>query len=90
MSILVSNLRLYNNANMKAFADVTVNGVTLRDCRVVQQNGQRAYASFPVLEWENAAKQKCRKTMVECDSALKAQIMEAVMEAYSQKVAEVQ
>jgi CRISPR/Cas system-associated exonuclease Cas4 (RecB family) len=44
---------LENRGNLKALVDVRVGTMTLRECRVVQQPGQRSWASFPMAEGRN-------------------------------------
>lgn len=39
--------RLNRGSNLKALVDVKIGDITIIDCRVVQQPGQRAYLSGP-------------------------------------------
>ena len=46
--INVVNVRQINQGNLKAFATVKLgNTMTINGCRIIQQNGQRAYVALP-------------------------------------------
>ncbi len=42
-----------NRGNLKALVDVRIGTMTLRECRVVKQEGQKAWAGFPMAEGRN-------------------------------------
>lgn len=39
-----------NNSSLRAFVDIQLGGVTINDCRIIQQDGQKAWLSMPQKE----------------------------------------
>ncbi len=53
MDIIVSHVRLVDKGNLKAFASIAIDNVlTIHDCRIVQQVGQKAWVSLPQREYQ--------------------------------------
>lgn len=52
--IEVKNVRQFSDkGNLKAFFTVVIDGVEIRDCRVIQQPGQDAFATLPQTSYKN-------------------------------------
>jgi DNA-binding cell septation regulator SpoVG len=51
--------RLDGKNTVKAFCDVRIGGVTLKGCKIVQQDGQKAWLAMPSVKtthgWQNVA-----------------------------------
>lgn len=47
MEIRVLNVTAAGQANLRAFAVVRIGEITIHDCKVIQQPGQRAYVTGP-------------------------------------------
>lgn len=87
MEIVVENMRYLQNAgNLRAFCDVRVQAadgdLVIRSCRIIQQTGQKAWFSLPVVSWENEKGEVCYKTILELPAGLKRRISDAALAAY--------
>ena len=52
--IEILSIRLIGDGRpLRAFVDVRVNGWAIRDFRIVQQDGQRAYVMPPQASWKD-------------------------------------
>lgn len=72
---------LPNGGSLKAFASVRLGGVTIHDCRVVQQPGQRPWVSLPQREYETDG-QKKYSAVVELSEPLKREVSRLVLAAW--------
>jgi len=86
-SLRIENQRFVNNAgNLRAFCDVRIPTAggdwVIRDCRIIQQTGQRAWFSLPVISWKNEMGEVCHKTILELPPSIKRRIASAVLEVY--------
>ncbi len=52
-NIIVERLRHVNAcAPLKAYADIRLSdGILIKDCRIIQQDGQQAWLSMPRISW---------------------------------------
>jgi len=85
--IFVENLRKVDNkGNLRALCDVLLSllegDVVIRDCRIIQQLGQRAWLSMPVVSWQDEQGVLRYKTMIELPHLLKQEVSKAALEAY--------
>lgn len=85
--LTIENLeRVHNRGNLKATLDVrlkTAGGDWLiRGCRIIQQTGQKAWFSLPVVSWENEKGEVCYKTILELPAGLKRRISDAGLSTY--------
>lgn len=67
--------RLSRGSNLKAFVDVKIGDITILDCRVVQQPGQKAYLSGPQKPLEGGR----WAPIVKMSTALRERVQEAVL-----------
>jgi DNA-binding cell septation regulator SpoVG len=79
--IEVLAIRPYTGSgSVKAFVDLQIGGITLKGCKVVQQDGQKAWIAMPSSKtnhgWQNT---------VEVSKALRERITEVVLEAWEAK-----
>lgn len=42
-------IRMENSGNLRGFFEVEIKGTIIRECRIIQQEGQRAYIAGPQL-----------------------------------------
>jgi DNA-binding cell septation regulator SpoVG len=76
---------LNNKGNLKAFASIRLGGVTIHDCRIVQQFGQKAWVSLPQKEYTTKAGEKKYAPVVELNDNLKKQVCDAVLKAWERE-----
>lgn len=54
MTIDVIEIRLLNvNRSLKAFADVKLGDIIIRDFRIIKQDGQKVFVSPPQVSWKD-------------------------------------
>jgi len=62
---------------VKAFCDLQIGGITLKGCKIVQQDGQKAWVAMPSIKtdhgWQN---------LVELTKELRAKVTDVVLEAW--------
>lgn len=80
--IEVVALRPMDRGNLKAFVSVRLGGVTIHDCRIVQQSGQRAWVSMPQREYADAEGQKKYSAVVELSDALKKVVADLILHTW--------
>ena len=78
----VINIRPVQRGNLKAFCDVRLGGILVKDFRVIQQPGQRPWTSPPQREWTDANGQTRYAPVVELTDRLKQQVQQAILEAW--------
>lgn len=83
----VAKIRLQNNDKpLKAFADIQLsNGWIIKDFRVIQQPGQKAYVVAPQASWKNRQGGINFKTLVTIPDNSKWQLESAVLAAYQKE-----
>ncbi len=84
MIINVLEIRLLNDEKpLKAFADAQVGTWIVRDWRIIQQNGKRAYVMAPQLSWKDPATSEIKyKTILTIPAEEKQQIDVAILSAF--------
>lgn len=85
--ITIENMqRVHNKGNLKATLDVRIKIAegdwVIRGCRIIQQSGQRAWFSLPIVSWQDENGKICYKTVLELPAGLKTKISEAALEVY--------
>jgi DNA-binding cell septation regulator SpoVG len=83
MNVEVIEIRLLNNGKpLKAFADIRVGNWIIRDFRVVQHNGGRAYVETPLRSWRDSNGVIQFKNILTLPKDLKWQIESAILAEY--------
>jgi DNA-binding cell septation regulator SpoVG len=72
--------RLDGKSTVKAFCDVKIGGVTLKGCKIVQQDGQRAWLAMPSIKTERAW-----QNVVELSKPLREAATEIVLAAWESR-----
>jgi DNA-binding cell septation regulator SpoVG len=70
--------RLDGKSNVKAFVDLRLGGITLKGCKIVQQDGQKAWLAMPAVKsdhgWNN---------VIELSKPLRERVTEVVLAAWA-------
>ena len=82
--IEVVAVRPIDKGNLRAFVSVRLGGVTIHDCRVIQQQGQAAWVSMPQREYTDKQGQKKYSAIVELSEALKKSVSALVLQSWEQ------
>jgi DNA-binding cell septation regulator SpoVG len=84
MDITVGKIRIIEKGNLKAFVSIVIDGVmTIHDCRVVQQVGQKAWVSMPQKEYQQNGERKYAAVVeVERNSPTLRRIEQVILEAW--------
>lgn len=84
LDIIVEQLRPVNGSgNLRAFLDLILpDGTEVKNCRIVQQPGQRPWLSLPQSEWVGKDGNKRYTTLVKLPSDLHQAAERAAIEAF--------
>ena len=89
MSVEVIEVRLLNNGKpLKAFADIRLDDLTVRDFRVIKQPKCRAYVAAPQISWRNGNGRINYKTIITMPDELRWKLESAILAEYQQRVKE--
>jgi len=85
--MMIENMQPFSyRGNLRAIFDVRISTAggdwVIRDCRIIQQPGQRPWFSLPVISWEDETGQICHKTILALPAGIKRRISEAALSAY--------
>jgi len=81
--IQVSKIKKVDVGNLKGFASVDIDGITIHDFRIVQQTGQKAWVSAPQTAWKDNDGKTHYKNLVELQKELKEQVSAKVLEEWT-------
>ena len=83
MSIKILDIRLQNHERpLKAFVDIEFYGLAIRDFRIIQQPGHKAYVVAPQTAWKGQQGKPNFKPLISMPNAIKWQIESAVLAEY--------
>jgi DNA-binding cell septation regulator SpoVG len=74
-----------NTKHLRAFAAVKVGDWIIRDFRIVQQDGQRAWVSVPQVTWKDKSDRVRYKPLLEIPGELKQRIEVAILSAWEKE-----
>ena len=88
MDIKVLEIRLQNKNGkaLKAFVDLYIDGITVRDFRVIQEGGRRLWVACPQVSWRGKEGTIKYKTIITFPDDHKGLIDLAVLNAYQREV----
>jgi DNA-binding cell septation regulator SpoVG len=88
MNIKVLEIRPQNNNGkaLKAFVDLCLDGITMRDFRVIQERGRRLWVAYPQVSWRSKEGTIKYKTIITFPDDLKGLIDLAVLNAYQREM----
>jgi DNA-binding cell septation regulator SpoVG len=80
----VTNIRAVpgGTGNLRAYASVKIGPLVIHDCRLIQQNGQRAWVSPPQSSWKTSSGETKYKPLIEWPDHWKDAIRDAVLAGY--------
>lgn len=84
--IEVIAIRPVPNGNLRAFVSVRVGDITIHDCRIVQQPGQRPWVSLPQQEYTTRDGERKFSTVIELTEPLRREVSRAVLAAWEKGV----
>ena len=85
MDIRVLEIRLLpGDKATRAFCDIEIDGIILKDFRVMQ-NGKRAYVKAPFNTYKNAAGEVCFRQIVDLPDEVRGQVDTAILSAFYRK-----
>jgi DNA-binding cell septation regulator SpoVG len=85
--VKVIEVRLQANGKpLKAFVDVNLDGMIIRDFRVIKEEGKRLWIASPQISWRNKEGIIMYKTLTTFSDEIKGQIDFAVLTAYQREV----
>lgn len=83
LAVSVNNLRRIGKGNIKAFVDILLpEGISILDCRIVQQPGQTAWLAMPQTSWAGDDGKTRQKALVKLPPELQQVVQEAALEAF--------
>jgi hypothetical protein len=85
-NIAVLAVRPAARGNLRGFVDIRIGELTIKDLRIIQQPGQRAWVSPPQKEWVKPDGTRGYVPLVEFSPVLKAMIESMVLDAWRREV----
>jgi len=80
MEVKILDVRLQNNGKpLKAFVDIEFNGLVIRDFRIIQQPGQKAYIVSPQTTWKGPQGKSNFKSIISMPNDIKWQVESAIL-----------
>lgn len=73
------------DGNLKAFVDVKIDNILIKDFRIIQQKNQKAWVSVPQTSWRDSSGGLSYKNLVELPKELKTDVEKAVLEYWDQR-----
>jgi hypothetical protein len=88
MKIQILEIRPQNGGRpLKAFADIRLGEISIRDFRVIKENGKRLLVASPQVSWRDKSTGSIRyKTIVTCPDELKGEIDRLILNAYHREM----
>lgn len=83
MKITVLNIRLQNSGRpLKAFIDIALEDLIIRDFRIIKENGKRLVVACPQASWKDRAGLIKYKTLITFPDDVKGELDIAILSAY--------
>ncbi len=80
---VLSITHVENRGSLRAFVNIRIGDLLIYDCRIIQENGKKAWVSMPVLTYNvQDGKPKYKPSVQITDEKLKNEISEAVLKAW--------
>ena len=87
MNVQVLEMRLLQGDRaLKAFADIQLGDIVIREFRVVKENGKRPWIVSPQISWKDQEGKIKYKTVITLPDELKGQIDLAILKAYTEEM----
>ena len=78
----VVEIQATSRGNLKGLATVRIGEIVVRDFRIVQQPGQRAWVGLPSVSWQTETGERAYRTIVEMPQPLKGEVEKLVLAAW--------
>ena len=89
MDLRILDIRLQDNGKpFKALVDIKLGELIIRDFRVIQQDGHKAYVTMPQSSWRGPGGRIQYKTLIVMSDELKWKIDSAILAEYQKTEAE--
>jgi len=87
MKVQVSKLRLLPGERpLRAFADIRLGDILIRDFRVIKENGKRPWVASPQISWKDQTGQIKYKTVITLPDDVKGQVDFAILKVYTEEM----
>ena len=87
MDIRILDIRPQNSGKpLKAFIDIAYGGLTIRDFRVIKENGKRLIVACPQVSWKDRAGLLRYKTIITFPDDIKGELDVAILSAYHREM----
>jgi len=87
MAIKVLNIRLQNSGRpLKAFIDIALENLIIRDFRIIKENGKRLVVVCPQVSWKDRAGLIKYKTLITFPDDVKGELDIVILSAYRREM----
>ena len=87
MKIQVTELRLLSGDRaLKAFADIQLDDMVIREFRVIKENGKRPWVVSPQVSWKGQDGQIKYKTVITLPDEVKGQVDLAILKRFTEEM----
>lgn len=82
-AIEITDIKPRQLGNIKAFCTLRIGGVTIRECKIVQQPGQNPWLAMPDRQWTGDDGKTRYFHLVELSDGLKGKVQDAAIAAWA-------
>ena len=87
MDIRIIEIRLLpGNRSLKAFADIQLDDIVIREFRVIKENGKRPWIVSPQISWKDQGGQIKYKTVITFPDELKGEIDRVILNRFTEEM----
>ena len=87
MDIKILNIRLQNSGRpLKAFIDIVLENLIVRDFRIIKENGKRLVVACPQVSWKDRIGLIKYKTLITFPDDVKGELDIAILSAYHREM----
>ena len=83
--VFVEEIKDINKGNLKAFVTVTIERVTIKGFRIVQQPGKKAWVSVPQQEWTDNKGERRYSNIIELPDDLLKHTRQIILDEWGQE-----
>lgn len=87
MNVQVLEMKLLQGDRvLKAFADIQLGDIVIREFRVIKENGKRPWVVSPQISWKDPGGQIKYKTIITLPDEVKGQVDFAILKTYTEEM----
>ena len=87
MTIEVIEIRLLNGDRpLKAFADVKMGNIIIREFRIIKENGKRPWVATPQISWKDTDGKIKYKTVITLPDELKGELDRIILNRFTEEM----